>query len=493
MAPSEQQSETSIIWSGEVGGRTADRVTLVGGERDGRFVAASASYPAVEDAVPSLPLAVMGANLLPGMQVRAFGIEERAHARLSDGVMTVWCTAGRAPAGVVIRSEVTRLPRFMNGAVRIKGEVNGRWLAAMIQPGADAEDPRRLRFDGGTASFPLDASTGDEAIVLLCPQEAGEISLRGLSIHPDSRDAIGVGTWQWHDAPWREDPIGFARGAERAGLSDVALLARIADGRVGQMDELRGLEKQLRTKGIGLRFVEGDPSMATPEGLPGAVARTQALRAASKEFGHGLGTLELDIEPHAMRGYAADPAGNWKRWAAAVRALSEAWGAPVLVDVPWWMLGAPGGEAAMESVADVIDGVVVMAYRTEADAVLAISEPWLAWGARTDRKIQIAIESGPVATELHRSYREADTGELLVAADGTATLHARPLRAGGDARAYRYSHETRVAPTRVSFCGDDARRRAVQEKLLPVLSGWSSFTGFRVHGVLPVPGLEECR
>lgn len=118
-----------------------------------------------------------------------------------------------------------------------------------------------------------------------------------------------------------------------------------------------------------------------------------------------------------------------------------------------------------------------MAYRTEPQLILDAAEPWLATGAR----VQVAIETGPVANEVTRTYRRAKRGALRLS-DGNAKLFQSVQEAAPGEVAYELAVQNIVKGDRVSFFGALDRALEVERKLNPVLKGWTGYNGFRLHG-----------
>jgi hypothetical protein len=309
--------------------------------------------------------------------------------------------------------------------------------------------------------------------VVACPSEAGDILLVDARIEPVGGTATRRGSWVWDAADAIRDPAGFVRRLVALGLDEIALQPP-ADPR-----EILPVARALAASGIALHLVEGDPDMIRPDGLARTLERVRGLRDTVQTLsGNPAARLELDIEPYGRPDYALDAAAAWRSWALAVEAIAHAWRGPVDVDVPWWMPGAPGGEAALTYARASIGTIVVMAYRTEPVSILEAAEPWLARA----QPVKIAIEAGEVASEVQRTYRRAPAGELVVSGDHGA-LYAAPHAGVEGAATFALIGETRTRPERVSFYGRDAERRQAERVILPLLKAWPNFEGFRVHGL----------
>lgn len=94
------------ISSGMVSG-LGDTVLLQGPERDERFTIGSVIGSAAPPARPGPSSMPLRENLLAGMRVRTFGVEERIQARMADGRLYLDCRAGNKPAGVILSAPWT--------------------------------------------------------------------------------------------------------------------------------------------------------------------------------------------------------------------------------------------------------------------------------------------------------------------------------------------------------------------------------------------------
>lgn len=288
------------------------------------------------------------------------------------------------------------------------------------------------------------------------------------------------GTWVWRERDWHGDPLAFARHAAAAGWTELAIQAPARPDAA-----LARLAAALAERKIGFRLLDGDPAMATAEGRAEAVRRFARLRRWCDDHLAARPLLELDIEPYALPGFAADPEAGWQDWARTVQAIAAAWGGPVAVDVPWWMRRSPQGHAALGKARASIREIIVMAYRTDPQLILDAAESWL---AEAGPPVRIAIETGPVAQEAERLYRRAPSGTLKLS-DAGAELLAAPEAAGPAAFTFALVRETRTDPARISFHGAPSRAAEAERALLPLLSGWPGFAGFRLHGwEVPVHG-----
>ncbi|WP_193742836.1 hypothetical protein [Sphingobium bisphenolivorans] len=469
--------EEPILWKGPAmpEWRDADRLILSGVLEDGHFKP-SALAPELPTAAPGPALIPLAGNLLPLADIRPFGVEERiAVERTGEGI-TLRCRPGKAPAGVVLSWPGRRFPLIYRGEWRVDGASRQPLPMSVVLSGTDGKHRPEVMLGQGVMRLPYEPLAAP-SLVIACPPEAASGRLHSVMIEPLKSDAIhSRGTWVWSDAAWRTDPAAFARRAADAGWNELAIqLPAEPDAAV------QALIAALAERGIRFRFVEGAPAYATPGGLDHALPQFARWRRWCEANLVRLPMLELDIEPYTLASSGADPGGGWAGWVTAIHAISAAWGQPVAVDVPWWMTKDPGGREALSRAEGAIAEIVIMAYRTDPQLILDAVEPWFAAYARP---IRIAIESGPVATEVTRTYQRAGRGTLRLGATGTVLL-TNAREAGEGEVMFAMAGEQVTSPARVSFHGSPDRAAAVERAIAPLLQGWPRFAGFRVHGWMP--------
>lgn len=452
-----------------------------------------------------LPLA---SSLLSRVDWRPFGRENRVRVQHDGDRSTVSCSAGQAPAGVVLSWPGFRLPRGMHGrlVLQIQGGRDFAW--AMAPAGEDVNGPvYRIAGDAAaTVNIPAEhwGPAGDRQLVLLCPSLPATLHVAAIRLEPD-RPAIPVaaerptGTWIWQLADWLDRPAALVEGLRRQRVSSAYLQFALDAGRLQEPDRVRQLIALLRAEGIAVHAVEGDAAMTSRAGLVHARDRARILRdfldadlpdradrATPAGFG-GVGSMQYDIEPYLNPEFARDPSHQWQAWASSVDALSAQLGRPVEVVVPFWLFDSPGATEALASVIGAISRVVVMAYRTDPDEVEAMAEPWLHWGAQQGRPVAIALEAGALPDDVQRSYARAPEGEVTIRFNGPVAevaLYPGSIRPQAGGTAYRQVRETVLPATRLTFAGQPDALQAVRERLVRHLSGWSAFDGLVLHEVL---------
>ena len=397
------------IWSGpaEPQWAQAETLELHGTERDGSFMPTRLSLPERETESRAGPrLLPLTGNLLPLLRPRIFGVEERVVITTKAGALRIRCRAGSRPAGVVLEPIGYHFPRNMTANLVLGGAASAAVGLSLVVPGSDAPAPPQTRFSGGRAALPLrrDAS----AMVIGCPLAAGEIVLQDARIEPVGGPAARYGSWVWDATEAIRNPAAFVGDLTALGLGDIAIQPPADPA------DILPVVRALSVSGIAAHLVEGDPDMIQPDGLARALGRVHRLRRAieSLQSADSAVRLELDIEPYGHPAYGRDPAAAWRSWTSAVEAIARIWGGPVDVDVPWWMLGAPGGPSALRNARNSIGTIVVMAYRTEPQLILEAAEPWLAMGVpvavhvKTQSRTLFDYLFAPIEDSMSGAFRE---------------------------------------------------------------------------------------
>ncbi|WP_274627699.1 hypothetical protein [Arvimicrobium flavum] len=492
VAASAQSPE--VVWSHPIARYDSppDTLVLTGVMKDGRFVPGSVAVPKPSPGdAPAPDPFPLDANLLPILEARSFGLEERAKLSRVGEAVTLSCKAGEQPAGVALHAAAFRFPRAMRGDLVVEGRAVPGFAFAVVAAGADAPAPPAVGASGPTlASIPASEWNGGDAareLVINCPKEAASASISAVRIVPhEDREPADAGTWLWDARPWLDDPERLAALVRRERIANLYLQVRIEGGAVADDAGLRRLIDVLAASGVAIHAVEGDAEMATETGRAHALKRARVLRRFIED-GSGLRSIQYDIEPYLMPQHVADPFAGWTGWATTINELAEALGRTIAIVVPFWMLDDPAGKAALQMVEGAISGVTVMAYRTDLAEVESIAEAWLNWGVERRQPIAIALENGPLPVEIHQTFRRAEKGILYIDRDAREPMvrmleaevpasHARPT--------YSFSHETVAPPSRISFMDDRPALVVARERLDRTLSSWASFDGLLVHGLI---------
>jgi len=471
-----------------------DVILLHGNVADGRFAVSAHDLPSTTPG-PERPAPMpLHANLLAGMRVRTFGVEERVQATLADGRLQVTCRPGRRAAGVILTG-----PWFMTRA-------NALLAAAYTAQGGAftwqvADEARRARddaFDLGIAApdaqaarlaLPPRLDRADwRQFVLLCPATQAGIDVTTLALEPAAASKPAPrSTWVWRPGDWIDGGPALLDWAVAQGIRDLFVTVPLKDGAaVRAPDLLAAFVRQAGDKGIGVYSVDGDPHMVLADEVPVVVKRVQAYAAynAAQPLAARLRGVQFDVEPYLLPDKVLPAAKRDAAYIAMARAVKAAAGDALRVEfvVPFWW---SKNQALLDALAPHADALVVMDYRTDRDQIVDFAVPFLDWAGAHDRQVRIALEAGPIDPEVQRRYVRAGRGpgDLLAVDVGgrqVLALLRQPL-AAKDARLYRLQATRDIDGSATTFHKDKAALLRLLPGLEAAFGAWDGFGGIAVH------------
>ncbi len=477
--------------------RPTTTILLQGADRDGRFAVSEQTL--LPDASPGggapaptpMPL---HANLLAGMAVRSYGVEERVQARLENGRLQLDCRAGSRPAGVLLTGP-WYLPRA-RALLRASHAGSGAfaWQAADAAQAAreSALDMGRI----GASNQPAEARLPlperlDRAswrhFVLACPDSAATLTLDALTLEPQAQaQAAPRSTWIWDRSEWRERPGALLDWAAREEIKELFIVVTLEEGRVKEPQPLAAFVRRARERGIAVSAVEGDPHMALPTQRAATAARGRAYADynAAAEPAARLAGIQFDIEPYLLPEHVLPAARLEAEYLATAAALREAAGAmPLEFVVPFWW---DDRHALLDGLARHADALSVMDYRTDPQQIAAFAVPFLDWAASHGKRVRIALEAGSLPEETQRRYRRAGKDEagdmLLLSLEGQQVLALlrQPLALPG-AQAYKLTGARHIDGSSTTFHKNKDALRTLLPRLEADFSAWPGFAGIALH------------
>ncbi|WP_156923429.1 hypothetical protein [Massilia alkalitolerans] len=470
-------------------------ILLQGEARDGGFAVSEQTLVPEEGGKQPAPPAPMPlrTNLLAGMQVRTYGVEERVQARLDGGRLRIDCRAGSRPAGVLLTGPWT-IPRLRaHLAARYSGKGQLTWQAADAAGAA-----RESALDMGQLSAGPAASNTRLALpaaldraswrhfVLACPAAGASVALDSLTLEPDSPGAAPRSTWIWDRSAWLERGEELLDWAARERIGELFIVVPLEQGRIKDPELLSAFVRRAGQRDIGISAVEGDPHMVLPGERAATAARARAYAAynAALEPAARLRSIQFDIEPYLLPEHVLPAARLDREYVATLAALrAAAGGMPLEFVVPFWW---GDRQALLDGLAQHADAVSVMDYRTDPGQILAFAIPFLDWGAANGKRVRIALEAGPLPFETQRRYRRAPVGAagdmLLFTVDGqqVAVLLRQPL-AHPRAMPYQLVDSRPIDGSATSFHKNKDALRALLPRLEAEFGAWPGFAGIALH------------
>lgn len=471
----------------------SNEIVLDGSDRQGRFQIGGVGngHDVPTHARVAAPLR---SNLLPAMQARVFGAEERARATLADGRLALQCRAGRQPAGVLLN-----VPWYLPRArmqLQVHAQAGTGTFDILLTDAAHAANETATAIgtlaatNGGSEHrFALPTASFDRAqwrsITIACPSGAAQLQLDGMRLLPLPSSPVSArASWVWNAGAWQQQPDDVIARADKYGIRLLFLSIPLHAGKVDAPERLAAFIARAASHGIAVWSVDGDPHMVLPQEHAAAVQRLRAYAAFNTRHPDTrIAGFQFDVEPYLLPGYD-NASREWEAgYLALARALHRAaGGVPLEFVVPFWW----GDKVALlDGLAPYASGLSVMDYRTAANEIYRFGAPFLDWGSVHRKQVRIALESGPVAPETRRRYVKAASGELWLVQTGQHTLllllnEARPNPAG---TAFRLPGSTVSNVGATSFAGDSVRLQKLLPELETDFSAWDAFAGIALHEI----------
>lgn len=464
-------------------------VILYGAPKDGGFGIGSvdglgAAHPPGPTVMPWRD------NLLPHMQARVYGVEERVRAQLRDDALILQCDAGSRPAGVLLQG-----PWIMNRAgatLELTASGNGNYALQALDANAMArESPIAIgSFSAGTEkAFKFDvpverlARNAWRAFSIDCPNQAGTLHLSAMRLAPVEGRIAGRSSWVWDARAWEERSDEVFAHAARHALETLFVSVPLQDGAVRAPERLAAFVRAAGQRGIEVWSVDGDPEMVLPREHAASAARARAYAAynAAAAPEARLRGLQYDVEHYLLPGYELAAAEWDRRYIELAQALKQAAaGLALEFVVPFWWADK---SALLHALAPLASGLTVMDYRTRREEILRFAEPFLDWGSVHGKQVRIALEAGPLGAEQQRRYTRDDSGELwLLKLDQAQVLLLlkRPLP-NPAGPAWRQTAIDVIDGSATTFHSDPERLLRLLPDLERQFSAWTSFAGVALH------------
>lgn len=296
--------------------------------------------------------------------------------------------------------------------------------------------------------------------------------------------------WFWSPALWLEVPEKIFNVKQKLGINRIYITVPSNNGAVSQPADLRKFIARAYTQNLQVWAVLGDKSAVTTAGVATFLNASAAYSAFNEESRspEKLAGLQLDIEPYLISGYAQDPAAWLSKYSDVINNIHlTVPNLPIDIVLPFWFDPATPLIAKMlDEVADSINRITVMDYRTEPEQIRRKASPFFDWGNRYKKAIDIALETLPMPQEERRSYQQAEAGELwrIQLADKTVILLLKNARASeAGVISYRATHARLVDGTDISFYKNKEKLWALLPLLQSDFSAWPSFSGLAIHGL----------
>jgi hypothetical protein len=465
----------------------------------------------ISDVVPTVENAEMavipvGVELRDKLNVQAFGIEGRAVSSQHNGPISLECTAGHRAAGILLTMPFQGLPRAIPLSIKLEYVEDGTFEMGISDfRRTTLGDPLHLS-KLPAAETTLSVAIPDrglaldrvESFTITCPRQAAKFRLTSLKVQPKIERPVVASRalWVWQPDKWMQSPEALLNMAARVGVGMlyVNVPIELTERKVLHAQELEKFVTAANQRGVRVWAVVGDPGAVlesereTFSHYPIAYARYNSTVPGAAR----LAGIQFDIEPYLNAGYELDPAVWYEAYLETLRQLRAASTLPVDVAVPfWWADQQTVAGALMDRLVPVVDSITVMDYRTDPTEIRRFAQPFLEWGARHQRMVHIALESGPIPDEIQRHYLPSPSGEIaliqlgsygvLLELDRTVSL-PEPLPS---VRTFHLSDATPAPGSATTFLGQKGELLKLLPELESLWSAWPSFAGAALHEFEP--------
>jgi hypothetical protein len=439
------------------------------------------------------------ANLLPAMQVRPFGVEERIRTSRVEGRLRIDCAPGDKPAGVLLAGP-WYLPRA-DAALQLafSGSGSFRWQAADSELAArdGALELGNIDASGmpGSARLPLPSGLDRSSwrqFAIVCPDQAATLELESLALAPGHGKEPRRSAWVWRPGDWAK-PSALLDWAHRTHVGELFIVVPTTGARVREAGALATFVRKARRAGVEVWTVDGDPRMVLPSERAATVARARAYAAynAGVDAAARLAGMQFDVEPYLLPGIDT-AAEDWdRRYLELATALHQAAGTLRLeFVVPYWWSRK---DALLRALAAHADGLCVMDYRTAPDEIYRFAVPFLDWAEQYGKRTRIALEAGAVAPEVQRRYQRLDAGAAgnlaLVRVEGQPVLVLlREAQVVPDSEAFRLTSAREIDGSATTFHGRNRQLLRLLPQIEHDFSAWRGFAGIALHELWPSTG-----
>ena len=224
-------------------------------------------------------------------------------------------------------------------------------------------------------------------------EEAGDAGTRAFSL----------ATWCWEsecvqDDQVRREALAFAK----AHAVDSMYIQLSVDYQEPTLFKgLETLARSAQSQGMSLRWVEGRPEWAFEENHAQALAALDNAAQINQQLmaaGRGpIRDIVYDVEPWALAEWEEDPGTTIHAFVAMTERLHEAAARADLtlwLALPFWFETVAAEEAPdAASVLGSTDGIVIMAYRDNADAIESAARPMIEHADALTLPVMVGVET----------------------------------------------------------------------------------------------------
>lgn len=314
--------------------------------------------------------------------------------------------------------------------------------------------------------------------------------------HPNSGAATQrkLSTWLWDPKLWQNEnrTLLWSQLAE-AYINRIYISVPIdpAAQKPVCLETLKAFVREAKKRELSVWAVDGDPRAVLNQERQAFAERAAIYKRYNQAvpLEERLDGVQYDIEPYLIPGFDLNPTVGYQAYVETIALIHSQLGMPLEVVLPFWFAhGRSTRDGFLEALAPLIDSVVVMDYRTRPEQIKQLGEPFLNWGERFDKPIQIALEAGTLLDEQHLIYRPAQTGEvwqLMLNKEPVLVLLNKPA-INPFGMSFAYSHQAVVPSSNLTFNQDVLGLVRLLPELQSHFSAWPHYQGLALHQYLEI-------
>lgn len=468
--------------------REPEAVTITGAAGKTGFEAREVSVTPASLAMPA-PYFVPGADLRAVSSVGALGPLGRTTLDSSGDDTVLDCAPGNEPAGLAFST--ARVPPIPGMAVRVVHTADHNFRVVVATPGAAGGDEPRLLAKLREADSPTEAYVSLPPdlpadtpldIEVLCPAAGGHLALSEIVLEAKTKVPSDRAAWVRDARRWQENASDVFTRAQRWGLTKLYVRAPLNESGVADPQALAGFVADASDRGIDVWALLTDASDGEQNPLAAAGTALADYNAGVSAEAQIKG-VEVEYAPDRLWRYVADPGAEAQSFLDRLQPLKHALSLPLAAAVPAWF---PTDRSIAERWASALDAMTVITDKTDPTDIRRSVSRFLAWGTRSGRPVEVALEAMPLDDSERGRFVRAESGELwLISLDGTAVFVLLKETASGlPGLAFQQEEVVPVPAASRSFAGQAGPLREALNPLGRALGAWPSFAGFAFHGLL---------
>jgi hypothetical protein len=305
---------------------------------------------------------------------------------------------------------------------------------------------------------------------------------------------LQLSTWLWEPTIWlnqSRNRLWFQLRDAKIQRVYISIPIHAKNNLPKHIKALKTFIRKAQAHHVAVWAVEGDPRMILPSARQSLLRRLVAYEHYNRLVApeEQLAGLQYDIEPYLIPGFELNPQSAYRAYLETLSAARTQSSLPLDAVLPFWIMKDTLTEKNfMAELALVVDSITVMDYRTDPDQIVQFAQPFLHWGVLHHKKVQIALEAGPLPGETQYAYYPASSGALwhLQLNSHHIFLLLKNPAPNPSGQSFAFSHQKTVDASNITFANDMQKLIVLLPGLQQTFSAWPSFQGLALHQYLEI-------